>query len=485
MKNTVKNVRREQSKTRPKKARVVSAPHLAPVAQSQVIRKLGRPKVTNLGEAGDILVIHREYISDLIASATAGAFAVAGIPINPGNISMFPWLSGIASNFESYVFRGLKFLFETSAPTSTPGTVLMAVDYDQNDPLPADKSTLMSLRDATRSAAWERNRLDCHKEDLHKRKTYYVTESSSTGLPIAAGGAPPIASGVDSRLDDVGELLIASSNSTASAALGELYVEYEVVLQTPQGSSTPVDYYSANKFGTNSTSTADNPFGAPENYNNNDSNTYLYPGLGIVYSVISSAGGDSYFLFTEPGTYSYQMMASSTSVGNWTITNDAYSGSGINTRENGFVCLTTNVAACATGLFVVRNTLPRTFAGDQSQTGVLGWLSCSLGAWASNSASYTRIRVSKVPDFDSNQSNQTGWVDLKMPARASKRERRSRKYSCENRFPVHDVAGSQESSDSEKPRVPSEPRQASSYSEVCPTAVSSLSNLRGVRSHGH
>lgn len=466
---------------------MVSSPRQAPVSQSSVIRKLGRPKVRSLGEAGDVIVIHREYISDLLSSATAGAFAIAGIPINPGNIAMFPWLSGMASNFESYVFRGLKFLFETSAPTSTPGTVLMAVDYDRNDPLPSDKSTLMSLRDATRSAAWERNHLECTKEDLHKRKTYFVAESNSGGLPAAGGQPPPVISGQDERLDDVGEFLIGSSNSTALASLGELYVEYEVELLTPQGSGTPPDYYFAEIEGadTSGNITAVNPFGSDVNFSNSVVGRYLYLGLGIVYV---AGAGSSAFIFTEPGSYSYSFtFVNDNSMVSLTVSSDAVGG---NSRYNTLNIIAGNfLSAANSGIVVVRNTTPSTYAGvSNSFVGSLGYLTCALGAL--NKGNYAaRLRISRIPDYDSNQSQATGWVGLEMKpqGRMTRRARRSRRFAPEPMGVSRslNVAGNglEESESSEKSKREIAPTEL--VSPIATVPLRGICALPGVRQVGH
>lgn len=62
------------------------------------------PSISN--EGSSIIVRHRELISDLSASAS---FQPGSRRINPGDADVFPWLSGIASRYEKYKFRKLKF----------------------------------------------------------------------------------------------------------------------------------------------------------------------------------------------------------------------------------------------------------------------------------------------------------------------------------------------------------------------------------------
>jgi hypothetical protein len=281
------------------KSRVKAEVVKAPIAQSRRISGLGEPKFRAIGAAGDVCVIHREYVSDLLASATAGAFGVLGIPINPGNLLLFPWLSKMAENFESYVFKGLKFLFETDAPSTTPGTVLMAVDYDAVDALPATKGDMMSYRGATRTVPWARQELHCGKEDLHKRKTYYIRGlSEDSGATVGQ----LLQNGDDPRLDDVGTLIVGSSNCTSSALLGELYVEYEVELMTPKAGSGSVGAWhleATNGIGINGLSV----FGTVTEFGDSPSapsnNPRLYDGLPIRY--LLSSGTTSAFQFLAPG----------------------------------------------------------------------------------------------------------------------------------------------------------------------------------------
>lgn len=85
---------------------------------------------------GTIEFAHREFIGDLTSSVE---FVNTAYPINPGNSTLFPWLSTIARNFEQYQMLGLIFEFKTMSATAVGttntglGTVIMATDYDVLD----------------------------------------------------------------------------------------------------------------------------------------------------------------------------------------------------------------------------------------------------------------------------------------------------------------------------------------------------------------
>lgn len=172
---------------------------------------------------GDCRIRHREYIADLTAEGSSPSlFKSSGYPINPGLIGTFPWLSQIAPRFEKYRFDLLKFDFETEAATSLGGSVILTVDYDASDSAPTSKVQAMAYKNAVRSAPWEES---CHvsaKEDLSQQKAYFVR---SAAAPAAT----------DIKLYDVGNLFACSQNiGTGGATLGELYVEYDILLMTPQ-----------------------------------------------------------------------------------------------------------------------------------------------------------------------------------------------------------------------------------------------------------
>jgi hypothetical protein len=179
---------------------------------------------------GDCRIVHREYVQDVVASTgSPSIFSNTTLPINPGQIAAFPWLSGVAIRFESYRFNRLKFDYETEAPSSLGGTLVLAVDYDASDSAALTKQAAMAWRGSVRSAPW---RPCCHTsaiEDLNKQKSYFVRPGL---LPVSA----------DVKTYDVGNLNIISQNvTTASSTLGELYVDYDILLMTPvyeQSSST-------------------------------------------------------------------------------------------------------------------------------------------------------------------------------------------------------------------------------------------------------
>jgi hypothetical protein len=167
-------------------------------------------------------VRHREYVQD-IAFGDIGEFTLAvQQPINPGNRNLFPWLSGISGRFETYRFNSLRFIFEPQCGTDNEGTVMVAVDFDAVDPPPVDKLQFMTYDGAVRSPPWFASVYDCAQYNIHKYKEYYITRDQVT---------PPT---TDEKTYFVGNIFVATQSQQAPFTAGEFYVEYDVVLSTPQ-----------------------------------------------------------------------------------------------------------------------------------------------------------------------------------------------------------------------------------------------------------
>jgi hypothetical protein len=195
----------------------------APVAQGRK-STMKKAKMTT-SPNGDCRIVHREYIADLVSEASnPSLFKSDSFPVNPGMSVTFPWLSQIAPRFEKYRFEKLHFDFETEAPTSVGGSVILTLDYDASDAAPVSKVQAMAYKNAVRSPPWEEA---CHvsaREDLGQQRQYFVRDSA-------------VPANSDVKLYDVGNLFACSQNiltGGSATTLGELYVDYVVVLITPQ-----------------------------------------------------------------------------------------------------------------------------------------------------------------------------------------------------------------------------------------------------------
>ncbi len=264
---------RSQARTK-NESGLISSKVYAPQASGQV-RKMQNPRFIapnpRKGRNGDIIVAHREYITDISGSVL---FASNSVPINPGLNGSFPWLSGVAQRFESYRFTKLRFCFETESPNTTKGTVLLTNDYDPSDAAPTSKSQAMAYRSAVRSPPWSDSCLQAIKEDLEKRATYFVRQGN-------------LSANQDIKLYDVGNHYVCTQGQADTSVVGELYVEYECMLMTPQLNAAGGGESISGSFTGSSNAL---PFGSTA-FNGN---------LPVGYSSTGTTSSVTTFTFTQP-----------------------------------------------------------------------------------------------------------------------------------------------------------------------------------------
>jgi len=138
---------------------------------------------------------------------------------------MFPWLSQIAPQYESYKFKKLRFRYQGTTSTGASGSVYLAVEYDASDPSPTSKTQIANWQETKFCSPWEVMTHVSTQNNLNKRSSYYVRNGT---LPANS----------DIKLYDVGYLCVVQSNvmpaANTSASVGEVWVDYEVELRTPQ-----------------------------------------------------------------------------------------------------------------------------------------------------------------------------------------------------------------------------------------------------------
>lgn len=181
-----------------------------------------RPRFRQGGN-GQIIVRHREYVNEVTSGG--GFFRAVQYKINPGLSESFPWLSQIANAYESYRFLRLSFSFVTERPTTDTGSVTLAMDYDAADTPPTSKSEALQMQGAVRSSVWSHCELHCDSKDLHKIEKELYTRST-----------PSLPANLDVKTYDVGQLFVCTDGLSAALniPIGELWMDYEVALQTPQ-----------------------------------------------------------------------------------------------------------------------------------------------------------------------------------------------------------------------------------------------------------
>lgn len=212
---------------RPKNQTRVISTQSAPVSKATSLR-VGAPNIIRK-QNGDILISHREYVSDVIGTnGTAFPLPTAdgyqSFRINPSNPGLFPWLSNIAPEYEMYKFTKLHIEYEAACSTSVPGVVLIGIDYDPADAPPTSKQQIMSYESSVKTNAWNSVTHSSTQRNLSRQKEY-ITDFFISSIPDGRANR---------RLTDVGNLFVISSQNGTGNGIGELYVSYTVHLQTPQ-----------------------------------------------------------------------------------------------------------------------------------------------------------------------------------------------------------------------------------------------------------
>jgi hypothetical protein len=123
-------------------------------------------------------------------------------------------------NYQEYRFRRLSFRYETDQTTALAGKVMLAFSPDAADPLPLGKQEMLEYGIKGKSAVWQEFTMPIP-----------MVEASGSRRYIRSG---TLAANLDIKTYDFGVLFVASQGvASASANIGELYVEYEIELITP------------------------------------------------------------------------------------------------------------------------------------------------------------------------------------------------------------------------------------------------------------
>jgi len=178
-----------------------------------------------------VCISHREYLGDIISSATPGAFKVSTFDLSPSNGNSFPWLSNIAQpNFQQYSFDSLIFEYKSFSSNSLNSTntalggVFSCVNYDISD---APFNSRMQIE----NTQWAQ----CNKPS----ESFIIPVECAPGVTanrglfyINNGGNLP--ANADPKQYYLGRLSVATQGfQGASVNCGSLYVNYKVRLLKP------------------------------------------------------------------------------------------------------------------------------------------------------------------------------------------------------------------------------------------------------------
>jgi hypothetical protein len=174
-----------------------------------------------------VRVRHREFVRDLVVPAVPAGFTNSSTPINPSNSALFPWLASLAKQYQTYKFHGMVVEYKTMssdyAASGPLGTVVIATNYNVNDPSYANKVSMENSEFAVscKPSMSIVHAIECDPK-LRVTDFLYVRDAASSSVS-------------DNRLFDLGSLQIATSGLPGSAGvtLGEVWVSYDIEFAKP------------------------------------------------------------------------------------------------------------------------------------------------------------------------------------------------------------------------------------------------------------
>jgi hypothetical protein len=268
----------------------------------------------NVGKRG-VRIVEREYIGDVISSATANQFENKVYVVNPSDSKTFPWLSRMAAMFDQWEPNGIVF---EHVPTSADfngssqalGAVTLAADYDVED---EPYATLVEMQSSdycvsSKPSVIINAGLECDPTERPTRLLYTSGES---------------------RLSHLAHFQVATSGvSQAGVVLGQLWVSYDITFYKKQLAPPGLPVFQADTFdigaGANMFSEAvenENTIGVTRDAFNN----LIFPPetIGKSYLMIVEAQSDTDGLVLAPsGTTHMTTIVQSTST-NVTVGNAA------------------------------------------------------------------------------------------------------------------------------------------------------------------
>lgn len=188
-----------------------------PAAYSRGQLRSSRPPKYKMNQNGNMSIIHCEFVSE-IETDVLSINQTYKFALNPGIIGTFPWLSGIATRFESYRFKRIQAFYTPMVGTATSGYVAMGIDYDADDPAPASLTQLLQYKDANYDAPYRHFAVSSElvdRQTLSSQK--YIRFGNVSG---------------DIKTYDLGNLWVLLAPSV-SGPIGAVEIEYEVELVTP------------------------------------------------------------------------------------------------------------------------------------------------------------------------------------------------------------------------------------------------------------
>ncbi len=186
------------------------------------------PKFHKASDGTSVTISHTEFIKDIVP--TGAAFDLHELSLQPGRSSYFPWLSGIAANFEQYEFKQLMYCYRSTvsdignSSNGQVGTIVMVPTYNVKQESFVDKQQMLSNDNAVSGKTTDTMTcgIECDPRKLAGDQYKFVRTASVNEY--------------DLQDYDHGKFNLAvctPPSGYTSRAIGELWVSYTVHLSKP------------------------------------------------------------------------------------------------------------------------------------------------------------------------------------------------------------------------------------------------------------
>ena len=219
-------------------------------------------------ELGSICISYKEYLTDIFgndeATVSSNNFTTVQYNLNPGLERTFPFLSQFAQNFDEYDMQQCVFTYKSTINTDSSttngqvGSVIMATNYIVGQPAFNDKNSMLQYAGSSSARVTDVSihGVECDPDKLSGTRGKYIRSA-------------PVLLTKTQELYDHATFNLAISGTPeafANVPIGELWVEYTVVLRKPKVLTGFGQAISRDLFAFQTTQTGDNfwPFAATD-----------------------------------------------------------------------------------------------------------------------------------------------------------------------------------------------------------------------------
>jgi len=141
------------------------------------------------------------------------------INLNPGDLSVFPWLAIIAKGFEKFRIHKLKVHYVHTCPATEKGQYCMYFDYDSRDSAVTDMSIALQNYDRIDGASYV-DKILTYKKSLESLKSYYIQKVVTPSESWIVDETPA-------------KLNILTADGVNNELIGNVFLDYEIELMAP------------------------------------------------------------------------------------------------------------------------------------------------------------------------------------------------------------------------------------------------------------